>query len=82
MAAGDNNGDGTTNLEKYLNSITPSGSLNPDVSIVSPGMNRMYALGEEITIEAEASDKDGTIAKVEFYDGNVKLGEAAPLLTP
>ncbi|WP_248927578.1 pectinesterase family protein [Paenibacillus hamazuiensis] len=74
---GDYNGDGYTNLEKYINSLTTSGSANPDVSITNITMHQMFAAGTDIAIEAEASDKDGTVAKVEFYDGSVKLGETA-----
>ena len=30
----------------------------------------------DITLQATASDTDGTVAKVEFYQGSTKLGEA------
>ena len=31
--------------------------------------------GVDVTIEADASDPDGTITRVEFYQGNTRLGE-------
>ncbi|WP_245856181.1 Ig-like domain-containing protein [Paenibacillus rigui] len=77
---GDYNNDGYTNLEKYLNTLTTTGSANPDVSVTAPKMYQQFTAGSDVTINATASDKDGTIAKVEFYDGSTKIGEslAAP----
>lgn len=45
----------------------------PTVSITSPGGGVLPA--GPITIDATASDPDGTIAKVEFYNGFTWLGE-------
>ena len=50
-------------------------NILPEVSLISPTNNVVYIAPETITIEAEASDEDGTVQKVEFYDGSVKLGE-------
>jgi hypothetical protein len=63
-------GDGYTNLEKYLNSIVGGGSNNPIVFISSPATNAMMNENDDISIEASASDSDGTVSKVEFsyYD--------------
>ena len=30
----------------------------------------------DVTIEVDASDSDGTVSKVEFFEGENKLGEA------
>ncbi|UKJ06737.1 DUF7594 domain-containing protein [Solitalea lacus] len=49
----------------------------PVVTIISPSSNASFAAGSTITIEATASDADGTVSKVEFYQGNVKIGEDA-----
>jgi hypothetical protein len=35
----------------------------------------MFKPGANITISAIASDSDGKVTKVEFYDGDTKLGE-------
>jgi hypothetical protein len=59
-------------------SLTPSPidyGGNPIVSISSPANNSSMLAGEDITIEADARDSDGSINKVEFYEGNNKLGE-------
>ena len=51
------------------------GSLPPAVSITSPTDGQFYAIGDNITIEADASAAEGTIAKVEFFEGANLLGE-------
>ncbi len=48
---------------------------NPVVSISSPAKSSSYTSPATITIEATASDPDGSITKVEFYQGNIKIGE-------
>lgn len=50
-------------------------NILPEVSLISPTNNVVYVAPDAITIEAEASDADGTVQKVEFYDGSTKLGE-------
>jgi beta-glucanase (GH16 family) len=46
----------------------------PTVSITAPSSGGSLPPGD-IAIEAEAADTDGTIARVEFYDGFTYLGE-------
>lgn len=48
----------------------------PTVAITSPKNNASYNSLANITINANASDADGTVAKVEFFEGANKLGEA------
>jgi hypothetical protein len=52
----------------------------PTVSLATPAPNATVAAGDTITITATAADSDGTVVRVEFYDGATKLGEdtAAP----
>src|SRR5258705_2016152 len=47
----------------------------PTVSITSPANNASFTTGATVTINANATDSDGTIAKVEFFQGTTKLGE-------
>ncbi|WP_421762653.1 polysaccharide lyase family 7 protein [Ekhidna sp.] len=47
----------------------------PSVSITDPSNNDSFIESEDITISANASDSDGTISKVEFFEGSNKLGE-------
>jgi hypothetical protein len=48
----------------------------PLVTLTSPTPAGTYVLPTNILLQAAASDPDGAIAKVEFYDNDVKLGEA------
>ena len=47
----------------------------PTTSITSPANNASFIAGSNITINANASDSDGTVAKVEFLKNGVVLGE-------
>ena len=52
----------------------PGNSL-PVVSITSPEPDQQFTGPANINITATASDADGTVTKVEFYNGTIKLGE-------
>ncbi len=47
----------------------------PTVSLAAPGANSTFTVGDAINIAATAADRDGSIARVEFYSGPTKLGE-------
>lgn len=47
----------------------------PDVSLTSPAVQSAYVSGTPIPLAADANDPDGSISKVEFYQGATKLGE-------
>jgi len=47
----------------------------PVVNLTSPANNALFLAPASITITANASDADGSITKVEFYNGTIKLGE-------
>ena len=47
----------------------------PLVAITSPADDATYDAPATFTITASASDPDGTVAKVEFFNGATKLGE-------
>lgn len=63
----------------YLDEIGVEETQFPSVSMTAPTnggiMNENYADSTKILLAATASDVDGTIAKVEFYANNVKIGE-------
>lgn len=48
----------------------------PSVSITSPANNASFSAPAAVTITANASDADGSISKVEFYNGTTLLGTA------
>jgi len=52
------------------------GNHSPAVSITSPIANAVFTAPATIKIDATAADSDGTIAKVEFYQGSTLLGSA------
>jgi hypothetical protein len=54
-----------------------TGSNNPPtVSLTSPASGSSYVEPATISLAANAADSDGSIAKVEFYAGTLKIGEA------
>ncbi|MBK8808257.1 MAG: CehA/McbA family metallohydrolase [Bacteroidales bacterium] len=57
--------------------VSSSSSSNkaPVSSITSPCIGASFIAPGFISIEASAIDADGKIAKVEFYQGSIKLGE-------
>lgn len=50
-------------------------SALPIVSITSPLESSQFNYNSTIEIKADASDTDGTITKVEFFNGDSKIGE-------
>ncbi len=57
--------------------ITENGNIDPIITITSPENNSSYKEGEAISISASASDLDGQVTLVEYYDGAQKIGEDA-----
>jgi O-glycosyl hydrolase len=55
----------------------PSANVLPTVSITAPANNAIYAATSTITLNATAADADGTISKVDFYNGTTLLGSDA-----
>src|SRR5215210_6037744 len=51
------------------------GNSAPSVSITQPAAGAAFTAPATVGIVASASDSDGTVAKVEFYNGATKLGE-------
>lgn len=56
-------------------SVITSVNHPPVVNITSPSNNSSFAAGANITISANATDSDGSIARVEFFRGTTKIGE-------
>ena len=49
----------------------------PAVILTNPANNAIIPVNTALTLAATATDADGTITKLEFYDGATKLGEDA-----
>lgn len=70
--------DGThSSTSSVLIIVSTNGNTNPTVAITSPSNNSSFTEGTDINIEATASDLDGSVTLVEFYDGATKIGEDA-----
>lgn len=70
--ATDNSNNVTTSASV---TIVISSNAVPTVSITAPADNAQVMTGTPITITATAADANGTVSKVEFFDGTTKLGE-------
>ncbi|MBO9203747.1 MULTISPECIES: Ig-like domain-containing protein [Niastella] len=71
------NGDEfATNYYDYFFGNTGGGNNAPVVSITSPASGANFTAPATIAITASASDNDGSVTKVEFFNGGTKLGEA------
>ena len=69
--------DGTyTSQSDVLIIVTDLANLVPYVSITTPANNSSYYEGKSVTLGVNATDLDGTISMVEYFSGDIKLGEA------
>jgi hypothetical protein len=70
---------GAVGVSKRVNvDVLPPNHL-PAVSLISPANGSAYRVGEAILLEAEASDPEGMVVKVVFYDGAAVIGEVTTL---
>ncbi|MBG8552491.1 Ig-like domain-containing protein [Hymenobacter guriensis] len=76
MFAGD---PATSNADFYFDDMRLSGGVaanpSPTVSITAPTADAIVTTPASVTITAAAADENGSVAKVEFYQGTTKLGE-------
>jgi len=69
----------TMTSRPVTNNCTPPVNQPPVVTISSPGKSSTFSAPATIVIDASASDPNGTIVKVEFFNGSTKLGEITTL---
>jgi hypothetical protein len=74
--ATDNNGASATSAIITFTVNVPVNQL-PVITITAPLGGSTYVEPATVIIEASASDPDGTISQVEFYNGNILLGSDA-----
>ncbi|MEO8352205.1 MAG: Ig-like domain-containing protein [Chthoniobacteraceae bacterium] len=80
IAATAYNSAGLESLPSSEISFTPkvvAANQPPTVYLDAPATDSQYSAPANIIFSAEAHDSDGTIARVEFYQGTTKLGENA-----
>ena len=69
-------GEATAHFDELFEEDGSPQNYFPSVSIISPQSNDNFLPGSDITITADALDSDGTITKLEFFEGGSnKLGE-------
>jgi hypothetical protein len=68
---------GVPSVAKMVTVPPPPPNAAPTVSITAPAGGAVFGFRANVTINAAASDSDGTVSKVEFFraDGATKLGE-------
>lgn len=64
-----------TTISSGVSVVVAAVNVLPTVSLTSPSNNSTFTSGNSITITANASDSDGSISKVEFYNGSTLLGQ-------
>lgn len=70
------NTDMRVSNDEVMVMVTSTANIPPTVAIDSPANNTTYVQGNPVTITANASDFDGTISKVEFYQASTLIGTA------
>jgi len=55
--------------------VTHSTNLSPVVVLTAPAASSSFTAPATVSLAANATDSDGTVAKVEFFNGGIKLGE-------
>ncbi|GEO03937.1 hypothetical protein AAE02nite_16010 [Adhaeribacter aerolatus] len=68
------NGSGQVTTSAAV-SITKTTNAEPTIALTAPTANSSTAAPATFNISTNASDSDGTITKVEFFNGNTKIGE-------
>jgi hypothetical protein len=71
---GDFVADGIVNFRDFAQFAFASVNNSPTVSIISPVDGADFNAPATVTINAKASDIDGTVSKVDFYQGSTLLG--------
>ena len=56
--------------------VTSTANVPPTVSLIAPTDNSTFTEGKSVTLSATASDFDGTVTKVDFYQGTTLISSA------
>ena len=71
--ATDNSGATTTSTAATV-TVSPPANILPTVTLTAPANNAAFTAPATISLTATAADSDGTVSKVEFYNGATLLG--------
>jgi hypothetical protein len=69
------NSMGASNNSSNVNVLVTVASNPPTIQITSPSNGAVLTAGTPVTLQANASDINGTVAIVEFFRDGIKLGE-------
>jgi len=72
--ATDNGNASTTSAIISIEVTGQTGNTPPTVSISNPSDGATFTQGQTVAIQATASDTDGSVTKVEFFNGSTLLG--------
>lgn len=67
--------DSSAAYDEVINNFNNRNGL-PLIEIISPTTDQFFVTGNNISIVASATDLDGVISKIEFFQGSEKIGEA------
>jgi hypothetical protein len=72
--------EAAANVTLQAAALSMATANNPPFAVITNAPNSQYAAGTPIELGADAFDRDGSVALVEFYNGAIKVGEdnAAP----
>ena len=65
---------GGPNLDRLVAERAVSSNVPPSVSLTAPSNGASFTAGANITVSATASDSDGSVTSVEFFNGSTSLG--------
>ena len=68
------NGNATTTSAAVTITVNATGNPPPTVNITSPANNSSFNQGVAIQVAANAADSNGTVVRVEFFDGTTSIG--------
>ena len=76
VKATDNQNAVTTSVAVAISATSPTANLPAIVNVTAPVNGATFTAGSSFTITANATDTDGTISKVEFFNGTTLLGQS------
>lgn len=66
----------------YSTNVPPDSNNSPAVSLIHPQNNTYFATGSSVVLDATATDSDGVVSKVDFYQSTTLIGtDTAPPYT-
>ncbi|HEX8723264.1 MAG TPA: Ig-like domain-containing protein [Pyrinomonadaceae bacterium] len=72
--SGESDPSEANNVVRTTTTVLPNPNKAPAVSISSPAAGALLTAGSDVVVEANASDPDGTVGKVDFYVDGTLLG--------